>query len=186
MTFWRMSGNDWSTSAALSLFADLHGYIRINRRGREAAGVVEPGAPFDALCGRIAEGLGSFVDADTGAPVVALVARAIRCCPGVGHGGGLPDLIVRWSDAPAAGHRAVRSAALGAVAWPTPGRNPEGRSGNHRPEGFLIAAGPGVARGDRAAGGQHRRPRALDPCAARSAGGPAMTGRSLVEEAVVV
>jgi hypothetical protein len=41
----------------------------------------------------------------------------------------------------------VVSPTLGAVAWPTPGRNPDGRSGNHRAEGFLIAAGPGLPEG---------------------------------------
>jgi predicted AlkP superfamily phosphohydrolase/phosphomutase len=147
MTFWRMSGRDWSRTAAFSLLADLHGYIRINRRGREAQGIVEPGAAFDALCARIAAGLASFVDADSGAPVVAEVARTDQVLPGGARGDGLPDLIVRWSDRPAAAHRLVTSPTLGAVAWPTPGRNPDGRSGNHRPEGFLIAAGSGLPEG---------------------------------------
>ena len=59
----------------------------------------------------------------------------------------LPDLIVRWADSPAAAHRAIRSPLFGEIPWPTPGRNPEGRGGNHRPEGMLITAGPGVRRG---------------------------------------
>jgi predicted AlkP superfamily phosphohydrolase/phosphomutase len=32
----------------------------------------------------------------------------------------------------------------GAAPWPTPGRNPDGRSGHHRSEGFLVAAGEGI------------------------------------------
>jgi hypothetical protein len=31
------------------------------------------------------------------------------------------------------------------VPWPLPGRHPDGRSGNHRPQGFLLSARPGVA-----------------------------------------
>ena len=56
----------------------------------------------------------------------------------------LPDLLVRWSDTPACGHRALRSPGLGLVPWPTPGRHPDGRSGNHRFQGFLLAVGPGL------------------------------------------
>jgi predicted AlkP superfamily phosphohydrolase/phosphomutase len=147
VTFWRLGDVDWSGTRAISLLADLHGYVRINRVGREARGIVEAGAPFEALCREIADGLASFVDADSGAPIVRTVQRTEQVLPGGARSAGLPDLIVRWSDRPAAHHRSVRSPTLGAVAWPTPGRHPDGRSGNHRPEGFLIAAGPQLPRG---------------------------------------
>jgi predicted AlkP superfamily phosphohydrolase/phosphomutase len=143
-TFWRLNGIDWSTTAAVSLMSDLHGYIRVNRRGREAQGIVEPGRNFEAFRDRIAAGLESFVDADTGEPVVA---RSIRpddeLAPGA-RSASLPDLLVRWSDTPACRHRALRSPGLGSVRWPTPGLHPDGRSGNHRFEGFLLGAGPGL------------------------------------------
>jgi predicted AlkP superfamily phosphohydrolase/phosphomutase len=145
-TFWRLNGVDWSTTAAISLISDLHGYIRINRRGREAEGIVEPGPEFDALCRQIAVGLESFVDADTAAPVVSRVVRADRVLAQGARSAALPDLLVRWSDAPACGHRALRSPGLGSVPWPTPGRHPDGRSGNHRFEGFLLGVGPGLPR----------------------------------------
>lgn len=147
-TFWRLNGVDWSTTAAISLMSDLHGYSRVNRRRREPQGIVEPGRNFDALRDRIAAGLESFVDADTGEPVVA---RSIRpddeLAPGA-RSSSLPDLLVRWlvrwSNTPACRHRALRSPSLGSVRWPTPGRHPDGRSGNHRFEGFLLGAGPGL------------------------------------------
>ena len=186
MTFWRLGGVDWSSIPAFSLMADLHGYVRINRRGREMRGIVEPGAPFEALCRRIADGLASYVDADSGEPIVATVGRSDQLFSGGARTAGLPDLIVRWSDRPAAHHRAVRSPTLGPVAWPTPGRHPGGRSGNHRPEGFLIAAGPAL-------------PQAIElppahivdlaPSVRALLGlpaHPAMTGRSLIGQAVVV
>ncbi len=143
-TFWRLNGVDWSTTAAISLIADLHGYIRINRRGREALGIVEPGQGFDALCRRIAAGLESFVDASTGEPVVSQVVRTDQVLPSGERNSALPDLVVRWSKTPACRHRALRSPALGSVPWPIPGRHPDGRSGNHRFQGFLLAAGPGL------------------------------------------
>jgi hypothetical protein len=53
----------------------------------------------------------------------------------------LPDIIVRWNPTAAASHRTIVSETFGSIAWPTPGRHPLGRSGNHRRRGFLIAAG---------------------------------------------
>jgi predicted AlkP superfamily phosphohydrolase/phosphomutase len=61
----------------------------------------------------------------------------------------LPDLIVRWADTSAATHAAIESPSLGRIDRATPGRVPNGRSGNHRPVGFLIARGPGIAAGAR-------------------------------------
>lgn len=145
--FWRVGGIDWSTTAAFNLFADLHGYLRINQAGREAEGIVEPGAAFDTLCRDIAAGLEGFVDADTGEPVVSVVARTDQALPSGAQRDALPDLVVRWSDTPAAQHRALHSARFGTVPWPTPGRHPEGRSGNHRFQGFLLARGSGFAEG---------------------------------------
>jgi len=72
------------------------------------------------------------------------VARAVDVLPAGRRSDLLPDLIVRWSEIPASRHRAVRSAEIGAIPWPAPGRNPDGRAGNHRGEGFLIAAGGGL------------------------------------------
>jgi hypothetical protein len=59
----------------------------------------------------------------------------------------LPDLVVYWADSPAACQRAVHSDQLGTIPWPSPGRNPDGRAGNHRGEGFLIAVGDDLPAG---------------------------------------
>jgi predicted AlkP superfamily phosphohydrolase/phosphomutase len=139
--FWRIGYVDWSTKRAFSMYADGTGYIRVNLRGREKAGIVEPGEEYDRLCTRITEGLGTFVDADTGEPVVERVERADRLFPPGSRRNDLPDLIVRWADSPAAAHRAIASLRYGEIPWPTPGGHPDHRSGNHRDEGFLIAAG---------------------------------------------
>jgi predicted AlkP superfamily phosphohydrolase/phosphomutase len=142
--FWRIGRVDWSATRAFSLVADLQGYIRINLRGREAEGVVEPGAEYDRLCEEIADGLRSFVDADTGESIVHDVARADALYPDGARRSELPDLLVKWAFTPFAAHRRIVSPRFGAIDMEAPGRNPSGRSGNHRPEGFLIAAGPGV------------------------------------------
>jgi predicted AlkP superfamily phosphohydrolase/phosphomutase len=145
--FWRMGGIDWSVTPAASLVADLQGYVRINLRGREAAGIVEPGEEYDRLCAEIIEGLSTYVDSDTGEPVVESVMRSGQLFSQGARRNNLPDLIVRWAYSPAADHRAIVSSRFGSIPWPIPGRNPDGRSGNHCPEGFLIAVGDRIQPG---------------------------------------
>jgi len=151
--FWRLGGTDWSRTRAFCQVADLQGYIRINLKGREAVGVVEPGAEYSGLCAQIREGLLTFEDADTGEPVVRDVARSDQVYPGGARLTELPDLLVRWTTTPAAEQRAILSPRFGRIELPTPGRNLTGRSGNHRPEGFLIGVGPGFKAGSTVDGG---------------------------------
>jgi predicted AlkP superfamily phosphohydrolase/phosphomutase len=138
---WRTGGIDWNTTKAFAAFCDLDGYIRINLRGREPSGIVEPGAEYDELCEQIVEGLRTFVDGDTGEPVVDAVARLDELYPEGRMCHHLPDLMIRWSPRPAAKHRVIRSTRYGTIPWPTPGHHPQGRSGNHRPDGFFVARG---------------------------------------------
>jgi predicted AlkP superfamily phosphohydrolase/phosphomutase len=145
-SYWRVGGSDWSRVEAFSVVADLHGYVRVNRRGRERLGCVAP-EDAGALLERIADGLASFVDRDTGEPVVTAATRITEALPDGPALGRLPDLIVNWSPTPAARHRAIVSPRFGEVPWPTPGLHPTGRSGNHRAEGFLVASGPGIEAG---------------------------------------
>ena len=145
--FWRTRGIDWRKTNAFANFSDLYGYIRINRQGREADGIVAP-EDYEALRDRIIAALSTFVDADTGEPIVEEAKRVEDIYPDGRMRAHLPDIIVRWAPTAAAGHRSVTSPQFGTIAWPTPGRHPQGRSGNHRDQGFLIAAGPDIARED--------------------------------------
>ena len=86
----------------------LGGYVRLNRAGREAAGILSPSAA-DEVADRIAEGLASFVDADTGEPVVRETVRIERLLPDGPARDLLPDLIVDWAGTPAARHRQIVS-----------------------------------------------------------------------------
>lgn len=151
--FWRMGRRDWSGTQAFPVTADVNGYIQINLRGREARGIVQPGAEFDALCRRIAEGLKTFVDADTNEPIVESVTLTDEYFAHASRRADLPDLVVRWASSPAARHRRVVSPQFGAIDWPAPGKMPNGRSGNHVPDAFLLAAGNGIAPGSSIAGG---------------------------------
>lgn len=178
---WRSSGLDWSRAEAFVVFCDLDGYIRINLRGRERDGIV-PVERYRSLCDRIADGLRTFRDADTGEPLVSEIGFAEEIFADGPMRQYLPDIIVRWNPSAAALHRLVVSDAFGAIAWPTPGRHPLGRSGNHRRRGFLIGAGGPFADMENS-GEAHVRdlaPTALDLLGVRR---PAsFQGRSLLRE----
>ena len=137
---WRSSGVDWSRAEAFVVFCDLDGYIRINLRGRERDGIV-PLEMYRPLCVRIADGLRTFKDADTGEPLVSEIGFAEQIFTDEPMRKYLPDIVVRWNPSAASSHRSVVSDLFGSIAWPTPGRHPLGRSGNHRRRGFLIGAG---------------------------------------------
>ncbi|MGD2055481.1 MAG: alkaline phosphatase family protein [Gammaproteobacteria bacterium] len=157
VTMWSAGAIDWRVTPAFCCRADLHGYIRVNLKGREPLGIVAPGGEFDALCERIARGLSSFRDADTGEPFVEEVCRADAVFPDGPRRDYLPDLIVRWRPTPSFLHRAVHSPRFGLVRRATPGRVPNGRSGNHRGEGILIARGPGIPQGSQLSTRPHIR-----------------------------
>jgi predicted AlkP superfamily phosphohydrolase/phosphomutase len=131
---------DWSRTRAYLLPTDLEGYVRINLRGREPQGIVEPGADFERLLAELTTDLLALRDAQTGRPIVRDVIRASAEFPGA-RGAYLPDLVVRWDAA--APITSASSPKIGTVASPSP----DSRPGTHRGPGFVLARGPGIAPG---------------------------------------
>jgi len=120
-----LRGIDWSATRAFAHPADNQGYVRLNLRGREREGVVDP-AEAPALCEELRAGLATFTDPD-GAPAVSSVERAAMLYPGR-RAERLPDLVVRWAERPATTVRELHSARFGTVRRAGGG---SGRSGNH-------------------------------------------------------
>jgi predicted AlkP superfamily phosphohydrolase/phosphomutase len=144
MTMWTTGGIDWENTAAFALRADLQGYVRINLKGREKQGIISPGRDYSDLCTQIAEGLMSFRDASTGQPLIEEVCHTDQLYDDGDKRDLLPDLIVRWKETPAIVNSVIESPRFGSIERKTPHRIPNGRSGNHRPEGFLIVRGNGI------------------------------------------
>jgi predicted AlkP superfamily phosphohydrolase/phosphomutase len=130
---------DWSKTKAFTLPTDLEGCIRINLRGREPQGMVQPGAEYDNVCKSIAADLGSLRNPTTGKRAVREVWIRNQVFPGRRQEF-LPDLVVSWEDE-------APFDALGSRAGEVTGSNPDRRTGTHSPEAFLLAAGPGVTPG---------------------------------------
>ncbi|MDQ5820773.1 MAG: hypothetical protein M3540_04965, partial [Actinomycetota bacterium] len=136
-----VAGVDWSKTKAFVLPSDHHGQIRLNLRGRERDGIVDP-SEADEVLDRIAEGVTSFRDED-GSIGVASVARAEEI---VGADAPkrrlLPDLLVHWSDVPATRLRAVESPTFGRIERHGSG---SGRSGGHTDAAWALLV-PGGSR----------------------------------------
>ena len=144
--FWRGDDTtDWSRTPAFCLFSDLEGMIQINLKGRERDGVVEPGEEYERLMRQIIDGLRTFVDADTREAIISHFGRGDEIWPDAQRRVNLPDLLVHWVDRPAGAQRAIESPRHGRIDEPRPGVQLDGRSGHHRPTGWMITAGPGIA-----------------------------------------
>ncbi|AHG89957.1 type I phosphodiesterase/nucleotide pyrophosphatase [Gemmatirosa kalamazoonensis] len=128
------------------------GGIRLNLVGREPQGVLRPGAEAQAFCDELAADLLAIVDERTGAPLVRRVLRTDDLYAGEARDA-LPDLLVEWSDDVPTGSTALAGGAAARVRARSPkigvveGANDYGRTGEHRPGGWLLAAGPGIAPG---------------------------------------
>jgi predicted AlkP superfamily phosphohydrolase/phosphomutase len=125
--------------------ADLEGCIRINLKGREPNGIVEPGAEYSRLCDEIRARLLEFTNPANGMPAVRRVWIRNEVFPG-DRQEQLPDLIVTWNhEAP---FKSLASPRFGRVE----AESADPRPGTHSPEGFLLALGPGIPTGDHATG----------------------------------
>jgi predicted AlkP superfamily phosphohydrolase/phosphomutase len=115
--------------------------IRINLRGREPAGIVQPGPEHEALCRELTEVLLSLEDGHTGRKVVQWVKRPGELYQGP-HLGDFPDLLVEWDHS--APIQAVRAPGIGTVAEDFPWE----RTGDHRANGLLLGRGPTFRSGE--------------------------------------
>jgi predicted AlkP superfamily phosphohydrolase/phosphomutase len=132
------SGTDWGRTTAFSLPSLYTGFVRVNLRGREPEGIVEP-ADYERVLADLESDLRRLLDADTEEPVIDRTVRAVDA-----FGGGpplrLPDLFVEWMP----GEKLLERV-----------RHPRGELAQRRPsfcpgseetlEGFVAAAGPRVA-----------------------------------------
>ena len=121
---------------------DIGGAIRINVKGREANGIVAPGAEYDRCCQELTQRLLELENLDTGRPAVARVVRTADTYPGVNQGL-LPDLLVGWS-------REARLERLGSArTGSVEGTHGTSRTGDHVSDGLLLVRGPGIPAGRR-------------------------------------
>ncbi len=140
MTRWVTTDIDWTQSKAYCLPTDLEGCIRINLKGREPNGIVQPGAEYKEVLDEITSLLETLINPLTGQPAVRQVLRMDQVFPG-GKRDYLPDLIVKWADESEI--RELKADGIGLITGPSP----DARVGTHRPPGFIVAKGPFIKQG---------------------------------------
>lgn len=139
---------DWSRTRVFAVPSEGVGAIRVNLAGRERFGIVRPGADYRAVLEGVAEGLLGLREVESGEPLVETLlavddvvdadAPARRL---------LPDLVVRWRELPPACGRRVATPDGRVRDFGAQLCNTSGRTGEHRPAGFAILTGPGIAAG---------------------------------------
>jgi predicted AlkP superfamily phosphohydrolase/phosphomutase len=143
---WSSRMYDWQQTSFFPLPMDLTGLLRINLQGRERDGIVKAGSDYQALCAQLEEFLNSLRDEVTGRQIVSNIVRAYEDTPAAApYRDGQPDLIVRWQAVRTSDVPALTSSLLPAFRCQVPRWLPSGRTGNHLPHGWFIAAGPGIA-----------------------------------------
>ena len=127
----------WPEMKAFALPSFSEGYVRINLRGRESAGIVAP-ADYSRVCDEVETLLHGMRDARTGAPLVADILRPRSGAAADDPKLPDPDLLVLWSARPTD----IVDTPCGRI-----GPMPFQRTGSHVARGFLLGSGPALPRG---------------------------------------
>lgn len=141
--FWYRSC--WPNMKAFALMSFSEGYIRINVKGREQHGIVDP-AEYAVVVDEICKELRLLKCSRSGEPMVRKIVRVRDDPMDTDRKKPDADIIIGWQD----------SYACDAVEHPVYGRIgpvPHYRAGSHRPEGFMFLCGAGVAPGARLVNG---------------------------------
>ena len=129
----------WRRMPAFALPSFYDGRIRLNVRGRERDGLIDP-ARYEETCRELEAMLGECRDPRTGEPAVAFVERAWTRNP-LALTGSEADLVVGWRGVIAA----LEHPRLGLIG-PVPLRRTGGHTGQH---GMAYVCAPGVEAGER-------------------------------------
>jgi predicted dehydrogenase/predicted AlkP superfamily phosphohydrolase/phosphomutase len=143
---WKTAGISWQHTRAFLIENANEGYIRINLKGREPEGVVEPGKEYDTLCEEIVQTVRSMTNPANGKPAVHSVHKTddLYTGPCRSH---MPDIIIIWNDdAKITTELLTKNYGMARSAQPGYALTPY-YTGNHRPNAFAIAVGPEITAG---------------------------------------
>jgi hypothetical protein len=126
----------WPRMRAFALPSFSHGLVRLNLRGRDPEGLVEPG-DYEATCAELTEAIRTLRNPRTGGALVKSVTRLRRGPEDAGDHAPPGDLLVAWNERePSDVAQSPLAGRIGPAPWLRPG--------GHGPDGFCILAGPGI------------------------------------------
>jgi predicted AlkP superfamily phosphohydrolase/phosphomutase len=144
--YWKTAGITWQHTRAFAIDNANEGYIRINLKGREPQGIVEPGAEYEALCQELYRTLQSATNPANG----QLAAYRVYKTDDLFHGpcrSHMPDVIVIWNeDARISTDLLTENYGVAHNVQPAYGVSPY-YTGNHRANAFTLAVGPEIRSG---------------------------------------
>ncbi len=126
-------GVQWDRTKAFMMPNDDAGYVRLNLRGRERNGIVEP-KEIEPLLEKITKGLLTFHNSDGSQAIRKIWRTSELGYPGPCHDQ-LPDLVVQWNERVVMPLMGVRSAQFGEITSPGWGT---GRTGRHTDEAWAL------------------------------------------------
>jgi predicted AlkP superfamily phosphohydrolase/phosphomutase len=143
---WKTAGIDWQRTRAYLIENANEGYIRLNLVGREPQGTVAPGADYEMLCDELCRTAAEMVNPATGEPAAQAVHRIDDLYQGPCRVL-MPDVVINWNER-ACVTTELATQTYGVVRHPQPGHAlAPFYTGNHRPNAFGLAVGPGIAGG---------------------------------------
>jgi predicted AlkP superfamily phosphohydrolase/phosphomutase len=134
---------DWSRTTAFS--KGNYGQIFINVKGREAGGIVEPGAEYERVLREVSDKLRAMIDPETRQPLIGPIWRREDLYTGP-HIEEAPDLQFLPADM---SNKPLGTLDLTSNKFITP---VYGNSGDHRMHGIFLGRGPELRRGARVEG----------------------------------
>jgi len=128
-----LRGVQWDRTKAFTMPNDDAGYLRLNLRGRERDGIVEP-KEAEPLLEEITKGLMTFQNSDGSQAIRKVWNISELGYPGPSHDE-LPDLVVQWNERVVKPLMGVKSTQFGEI--PSPGWG-TGRTGCHTGEAWAL------------------------------------------------
>ncbi len=142
---WVNDGIDWERSRVFCIPNSNEAYFRMNLKGREPLGRVDPDAEALEIVGELRDDLRKLINPDNGKLGADRVLAIDAVYPGPERGR-LPDVVAGWNpDARILGRLASAREGLleGAAGYQTAPYY----TGNHRPNAFLLVRGPDTPAG---------------------------------------
>jgi predicted AlkP superfamily phosphohydrolase/phosphomutase len=147
----RHSMIDWDRTEAYFEENPYFPFLRVNLRGRQPRGIVQPGRHYEQLCERLTCALQGWQHPVTGDPIVERVYRREEAYSGP-FTGEAPDLVVKWALYRGYNYVFRLSSKAAKGQWiqqfdarrADHGRYFNHKSGSHRDDGVFVASGPGI------------------------------------------
>jgi predicted AlkP superfamily phosphohydrolase/phosphomutase len=143
---WKTAGIAWQHTRAFLIENANEGYVRINLKGREPQGIVEPGKEYDDVCEELYQAVKSATNPANGRRAAHTVYKTDDIYSGHCRSH-MPDIIINWNEhAKLTTELLTEKYGLARSAQPGYAITPY-YTGNHRPSAFAMAVGPEVPHG---------------------------------------